>query len=54
MSSPDKSQLERFREAARRIGADESDDALDRAMDKLDLRVKPKREGGAKEPPKGE
>ncbi len=35
-------QAERFREAARAIGADESDDALDRAMSKLDLKAKPK------------
>lgn len=48
-----KSQAERFAEAARQIGADESDDALDRAMDKLDLRAKPKPQGGNKEPPNG-
>ncbi len=38
----DEKQLERFREAARKLGADESDDALDRAMSKLDLKAKPK------------
>lgn len=32
----------RFEEVAREIGADESDDALDRAMGKLDLKAKPK------------
>jgi len=31
----------RFREAAREVGADESDDALDRMMGKLDLKRKP-------------
>lgn len=35
-------QIERFRETARQLGADESDDALDRAMGKLNLRAKPK------------
>jgi hypothetical protein len=39
------SQAERFKEAARQLGADESDDALDRAMDRLDLKAKPKPEG---------
>ena len=39
-------QRERFEEAARHLGADESDDALDRAMGKLDLRRKP----GEREP----
>jgi hypothetical protein len=38
-------QLERFKEAARQLGTDESEDALDRAMDRLDLRTKPKDEG---------
>jgi hypothetical protein len=42
---PKSSQLDRFKEVARQLGADESDDALDRAMDKLDLRAKPKPEG---------
>lgn len=37
-----KSQIERFKEAARQLGADESDDALDRAMGKLNLRARPK------------
>lgn len=39
--SPDKSQVDRFKEAAREVGADESDDALDRVMRKLDLTKKP-------------
>ncbi len=36
-----KTQLDRFKEAARSIGADESDDALDKVMGKLDLIRKP-------------
>jgi hypothetical protein len=36
-----KPQSERFKEAARTISADESDDALDRVMGKLDLKKKP-------------
>jgi hypothetical protein len=35
-----KSQAERFRAAARELGADESCDALNRNMDKLDLTKK--------------
>lgn len=35
------SQLERFKEAAKDVGADTSDDALDKIMDKLDLTKKP-------------
>jgi len=38
---PSTGQLDRFREAARDLGADESDDALDRIMGKLDLTKKP-------------
>ncbi len=34
-------QLERFRQIAREIEADQSDDALDRIMGKLDLKKKP-------------
>ncbi len=41
MSAAEKSQSERFREAARDVGADESDDALDKVMRKLDLTKKP-------------
>jgi hypothetical protein len=36
-----KSQPDRFREAAREAGADEADDAMDKAMSKLDLTKKP-------------
>lgn len=43
-SEETKSQLNRFREVARELGSDESDDALDRAMGKLDLTAKPKPE----------
>ena len=32
------SQVERFKGAARELGTDESPDALDRIMDKLDLK----------------
>ena len=39
--NPKTDQLDRFREAAREIGADEADDALDRIMGKLDLTKKP-------------
>lgn len=41
MKQSKSSQADRFRETARQLGADESDDALDRAMGKLDLRRKP-------------
>lgn len=34
-------QLDRFKKAAREVGADESDDALDKIMRKLDLTKKP-------------
>lgn len=34
-------QTERFKQAARELGADESDDALDRVMGRLDLKRKP-------------
>lgn len=39
--SKNKSQLERFKEAAKDVGADTSDDALDKIMGKLDLRKQP-------------
>lgn len=52
-SPPIKSQAERFREAARQLGADESEDALDRAMDRLDLKAKPKPEDEKKTPKGG-
>ena len=38
------SQLKRFCESAREIGADESDDALDRIMSILDLTKRPEPE----------
>lgn len=44
----DKKQAERFKEAARELGVDESDDALDRVMGKLDLKRKPEAERPAK------
>ena len=34
-------QAERFRHTAREVGADESDDALDKILRKLDLTKKP-------------
>ena len=37
----DRDQLARFREAARQLEADESDDALDRAFGKIDPTHKP-------------
>jgi hypothetical protein len=40
----DTSQLDRFKEAARELGADESADALDRIMGRLDLKKKPEPE----------
>jgi hypothetical protein len=39
-----KTQAERFKEAAQQIAADESPDALDRVMGKLDLKKKPEAE----------
>ena len=36
----DKSQSNKFKEAARALGADESDDALDKAMGRLELQRK--------------
>lgn len=41
MTDANKSQLERFKEAAKDVGTDTSDDALDNIMDKLDLKKKP-------------
>lgn len=34
-------QLDRFKDAARQLGADESDDALDKVMGRLDLKQPP-------------
>lgn len=39
--SDQKSQLDRFKEAAKYVGADTSDDAIDKIMGKLDLKKKP-------------
>lgn len=41
MKKTEQTQLDRFKEAARQIGADTSDDALDKVMGKLDLKKKP-------------
>ena len=49
----DKLQADRFKEAARQIGADEAPDALDRAFGKLDLRHKPEPESKPEKPSKG-
>lgn len=45
-------QLDRFKEAARQVGADESDDALDKVFDRLDVTRKPEPDDEAK-PEKG-
>lgn len=45
-------QADRFREAARQVDADVSDDALDRAVGKLNLRAKPKPAPPPDEPPR--
>lgn len=42
------SQLDRFKNVAKNLGVDESDDALDRVMGKLDLKKKPEPEKPAK------
>jgi len=41
-------QSEKFKEVARDLGADESPDALDRVMGRLDLKKKPEPEAPAK------
>jgi len=48
MTKRNSEQLDRFKEAARDLGADESDDALDRIMGKLDLKKKLEPEKPAK------
>ncbi len=48
MPAAKKDQIDQFKEAARELGADESDDALDRVMGKLDLKRKPEAEKPAK------
>lgn len=40
-SNEELEQVDRFKETARVVEADESDDALDRVMGKLDLKKKP-------------
>lgn len=40
MQNQKESQADRFSAAARELGADESEDALDRVMGKLDLKKK--------------
>ena len=40
MKPKEQSQMDRFREAARELDADESPDPLDRIMGKLDLKKK--------------
>jgi hypothetical protein len=44
LSHQKQNQSDAFKEAARELGADESDDALDRIMGKLDLKKKPEPE----------
>lgn len=46
MTQQRKSQRDRFKEAAREIGADMSDDALDKVMGRLDLKKKPDEKDG--------
>ena len=48
MPGDTKDQLDRFKEAARKVEADESDDALDKIMRKLDLTKKPDEKDGEK------
>ena len=43
---PDKPQADRLKEVARELGADETGDALDRVMGKLDLKKKPEPSNG--------
>ena len=42
----EKEQIERFKRAAREVEADESSDALERVMDRLDLTRKPEPKAG--------
>ena len=44
-----KKQIDRFKDAAREIGADQSDDALDKVMGKLDLKRKEEKEADKKD-----
>ena len=41
MSNREIDQHQRFKDKARELGADESDDALDKSMDQLDLKQRP-------------
>lgn len=41
MTKKDDDQLDRFKATAREVGADESDDALDKVFGKLDVKRKP-------------
>ena len=41
MTTPKKKQIDRFRETAREIGADESDDAPERVFKKIDPENRP-------------
>jgi hypothetical protein len=45
----DESQANRFKEAAREVGADESDNALGRIMGRLDVKKKPEPERGVQD-----
>lgn len=44
----EESQLDRFKQAARELGADESDDALDKVFGKLDVKRKPEEKDAPK------
>lgn len=41
MTKEAEKQLDRFKQTAREVGADESDDALDKVFGKLDVKRKP-------------
>lgn len=51
--SDNKPQPDRFKDAAKSLGADQSDDALDRIMGKLDLKKKPDGHDAGEKAPKG-
>lgn len=46
-------QIDKFKQAAREAGADQSDDALDRIMGKLDLKKIPDGPDAGEKAPKG-
>ena len=48
MADQHKKQIDTFKEAARELGADESDGALNRIIGNLDLKKKPEPEKSAK------